>query len=67
MHIHVNGQSRVLGSAPSLQELLTLEVGACPQGLAIAVNDEVVPRSTWSKHRLVEGDRVLIVQAVQGG
>lgn len=38
-----------------------------PQGVAVAVNDAVVPRGEWSSHRLVDGDVVEIVRAVQGG
>jgi sulfur carrier protein len=37
------------------------------KGVAIAINDEVVPRSAWSVRRLVENDRILVIQATQGG
>jgi sulfur carrier protein len=37
------------------------------KGIAIAINDAVVPRSRWEAHSLKEGDRVEIVRAVQGG
>lgn len=36
-------------------------------GLAAAVNDEVVPRSTWAGTRLQPGDRIELLSAVQGG
>jgi len=35
--------------------------------VAIAVNDTVAPRSTWETHPLVPADRVLVIQATQGG
>lgn len=38
-----------------------------PHGIAVAVNDEVVPRADWPECRLEAGDRVEIVTAVQGG
>jgi sulfur carrier protein len=38
----------------------------CP-GVAVAVNREVVPRSAWEGHRLVPGDEIELVTAVQGG
>lgn len=38
-----------------------------PRGVAVAVNGEVVPRSTWDTHRLAEGDRVELLVAAQGG
>jgi sulfur carrier protein len=37
------------------------------KGIAIAVNDAVVPKSQWANRALKEGDRVEIVRAVQGG
>jgi sulfur carrier protein len=36
-------------------------------GLAVAVNEDVVPRSRWAQTALAEGDRVEILIAVQGG
>ena len=36
-------------------------------GKAIAVNDEVVPSGEWSDVQLTEGDRIEVIQAVQGG
>jgi sulfur carrier protein len=35
--------------------------------VAVAVNRDVVPRSTFATHRLAEGDRVEILEAVGGG
>ena len=37
------------------------------RGVAVAVNDAVVPRGEWSRHPLSDGDVVEIVTAVQGG
>ena len=35
--------------------------------IAVAINRDVVPRSTFERHRLREGDRVEILEAVGGG
>ena len=37
------------------------------KGIALALNDEMVPRTLWAATRLQEGDRVLLIQATQGG
>ena len=37
------------------------------KGVAIAINDEVVPRSTWPARPLADGERILVIQATQGG
>ena len=36
-------------------------------GIAVAVNGEVVPKGEWGERSLEEGDRVEIIRAVQGG
>lgn len=38
-----------------------------PHGVAVAVDDEVVPRGDWDRYRLAAGSRVEVVTAVQGG
>ncbi|MBX9932544.1 MAG: sulfur carrier protein ThiS [Methylobacterium sp.] len=38
-----------------------------PQGIAIALNGRVVRRRDWAETTLVDGDRVEIVRAMQGG
>jgi sulfur carrier protein len=37
------------------------------RGIAVAVNDAVVPRSAWAGVLVGRGDRVEVVGAVQGG
>jgi len=36
-------------------------------GMAVAVNGEVVPKGAWGERRLKAGDRVEIIRAVRGG
>ena len=36
-------------------------------GIAIAVNDAVVPKRDWSTRRVHDGDVIEIIRAVQGG
>jgi sulfur carrier protein len=36
-------------------------------GIALAVNQEVVPKSQWSKTLLRQGDNVLIFESIAGG
>ena len=38
-----------------------------PRGVAVAVNEAVVPRGEWSDTRLQPGDRVEVLRAAQGG
>lgn len=79
----VNGEERLLTGALDLASLVGAVLAApagpapvcavpggradAPTGVAAAVNDRVVPRSTWADVVLRDDDRVEIVSAVQGG
>jgi sulfur carrier protein len=41
--------------------------GAPERGVAVAVDGEVVPRGQWTSTELHDGQRVEVLQAVQGG
>ncbi|GAB2876022.1 sulfur carrier protein ThiS [Nocardioides pacificus] len=64
MTITLNGLPFDLPDAWSIADILA---GRESRGLAVAVNDAVVPRGQHATHVLVDGDRVEIVTAVQGG
>jgi sulfur carrier protein len=67
MTVFVNDQPRVLANGAQLADLLR-ELGLAERkGVAIAINDEVAPRSTWPTRVLAEGERILVIQATQGG
>lgn len=67
MTVFVNDQPRALASGAQLADLLR-ELGLAERkGVAIAINDEVAPRSTWPTRVLAEGERILVIQATQGG
>lgn len=67
MTITVNGQA-IERAGGTIADLLVARLDdPRPHGVAVAVNDEVVPRDDWPRWRLVAGDVVEIVTAVQGG
>jgi len=37
------------------------------KGLAVAVNDTVIPRTTWNTFTINENDTITIIRATQGG
>ncbi len=67
LEVSLNGESVTL-SNESLPEALC-EIGYDPeqQGIAVAINMSVVPRSEWSETNICNGDRIDIVGAKQGG
>ena len=66
LELLVNGESRHLPANSTVGGLLAfLEMG--DRRVAVAVNQDVVARSTYATHRLYAGDRVEILEAVGGG
>ena len=66
--VAVNGERCALPAGGALVDLLaTLQIDRETRGVAVAVNDELVPGAQWAGCRLQAGDRVEIVRAVQGG
>ncbi len=64
--ITVNGEAA--GPAATIADLLVARMGdPRPPGVAVAVNDGVVPREEWPRWPVADGDVVEIVTAVQGG
>jgi sulfur carrier protein len=66
MRIELNGQPLDLVEDASISTLLE-QAGLSDRRVAVEVNREIVPRSRHGQHRLAEGDRVEIVQALGGG
>jgi thiazole synthase len=66
LHLTINGESRQLPDVLTVAQLLA-HLGYHGRGLAVEVNEEVVPTQQHSDHRLSEGDRVEIVTFVGGG
>jgi sulfur carrier protein len=65
--IYVNDKPRPLGAVTTIAALLH-ELGlAGRKGVAVALNSAVVPRSEWPGRALAAEDRVLVIQATQGG
>jgi sulfur carrier protein len=68
MTVELNGQRVELEEGAAVSEAVS-RAGAegGTRGVAVAVDGEVVPRAAWEQTRLVEGQRVEVVRAIQGG
>lgn len=65
--VRVNDEPRTFAAPITLSNALR-ELGLAERrGVAIAIDDAVVPRTQWPTRELVEGERVLVIQATQGG
>ena len=66
MTITLNGEPRAIGEDASVTALLAA-LGLPPRKVAVELNREIVPRSTFDATRLASGDVVEIVTFVGGG
>jgi sulfur carrier protein len=68
MELTVNGEKKRMDAGASVADLMvSLGFERGTRGLAVAVNDSVVPKPSWHKKALSDGDTVEIIHAVQGG
>jgi len=66
MEIVINGEPRIVAQHATVDDVLS-QLGIVRDGIAVALNDEVVPRSQYAEYTLEAGVRLEIVQAVAGG
>jgi sulfur carrier protein len=66
MRIVVNGEETAVDDGTTVAELVDARAGR-RGGVAVAVNEDVVPRTAWNGTALKPDDRVEILTAVQGG
>ena len=66
MQIHLNGEPRELPGPLTVAQLLEA-AGYAQRRVAVEVNRGIVAKSLHATHRLQDGDRVEIVQAIGGG
>lgn len=66
MEIEINGELKTIENSISLKSLVD-KMALDTKGLAVAVNNSVVPKEKWTETLLNEADKVLLIRATQGG
>jgi sulfur carrier protein len=67
MEITFNNRKQELEEQTSVQNALDSWLGDKQQGVAVAVNDTIVPRTQWENYILKPDDNILVIKATQGG
>lgn len=67
MIIYLNNQAQTLDADFTLIDILRQEGLHDKKGLAIAINNEVIPKTTWQQHTLHHSDKITLITATQGG
>jgi len=68
MELKINNQTKQFATnSLTVQALLDLEIPVKQNGIALAINNSVIPKSDWNSHLIKETDDILIISATQGG
>jgi sulfur carrier protein len=66
MRLVVNGEERTFSEVATVAALVA-SLGLDQRKVAVERNLEIVPRSTYSRARVADGDRIEIVHFIGGG
>lgn len=67
MNVFLNNSPYSLEKENNLFEFLEkIKIGST-KGIAIAVNDTVIPKSEWDKIYLTDNDKITLIKATAGG
>ena len=67
MVCYVNNTTHEATDNQLLADLLASLGQTQTRGLAVAINDQVVPRAEWATHAVQPHDRLTLIRATQGG
>lgn len=65
-NIVLNGEPRACAATATVAALIE-ELGLTRDRLAVELDGEIVPRSTWASVALIDGAKIEIVRAIGGG
>lgn len=64
--VHVNNISKEVKAKASLETILD-NLKISKQGIAVAINNQIITKAIWNATFLNENDNITIIQATQGG
>jgi len=63
----LNGESKTSDVGLNLKEALQASMVNIPSGIAVAVDDEIIPKKQWESCTISENQKILVITATQGG
>lgn len=67
MEIQINDVLKTVPPESTLHDLVVSQHKEKTQGIAVAINEQVVPRTQWHETQIQPNDQILIIKATQGG
>ncbi|MGY5958968.1 sulfur carrier protein ThiS [Kosakonia sp. BK9b] len=66
MHIRFNDEPMHCAAGLTVSALLN-QLNQLKPGVALALNEQILPREQWEDHLVQDGDRILLFQVIAGG
>ena len=67
MEVFINNQPVSVPDLAKLSDVLTQHDFLNKRGIAVAVNNSVIPKSEWDSYTVDSADKITIIRATQGG
>jgi sulfur carrier protein len=67
MEITLNNTPYKVTEHTTLYDIVYSQLGDKQNGVAVAVNDTVIPKTNWENYMVQSNDNILIIKATQGG
>ncbi|AEW86597.1 thiamine biosynthesis protein ThiS [Flavobacterium columnare NBRC 100251 = ATCC 23463] len=68
MELIINQEKKIFeNEALTVQQLLDIELPNKQRGIAIAINEQVIPKSQWDSTSIQPNQNIIIIKATQGG
>ncbi|HIP31994.1 MAG TPA: sulfur carrier protein ThiS [Crocinitomicaceae bacterium] len=64
--VSVNEKTQSFSKEATLQTMLS-QLTIAENGIAIAINEQIIPKTNWVTTKLNNKDKILIITATQGG
>lgn len=67
MTVFVNNTPLNLTTVATLQQVLEQQHLHEQRGIAVAINNNVIPKAEWQRQALNDNDKITVIRATQGG
>ena len=67
MNIYINSKEQQITDNARVTDALQLLNVSAAKGIAVAVNNNVIPRTEWDTYILNKEDKITLIKAAQGG
>jgi len=67
MEIRINQQLTEIPEHFSVEQLLSSLFADSGKGIAVAINQAIIPKTEWPIHILNPKDNIILIKATQGG